>query len=129
VWVERLNLQEPVVKLVVTADVLQPGGESLRLGVLFLRLDDHAVDPFLRRVAVSCTVAPDGRRMLHLAGVADPLVAFLAAECFPGAVAVVIGGPAVLQVMVVVGGQVRVDPVFAKNRRHGVVERFQRPPA
>ena len=70
----------------------------------------------------------DVRRLRRLGHLADEGIALLATEKLPRGIAAVIGRPAILPVVVVVGGQVGVHAGPAEHLRDRVVERLQRPP-
>ncbi len=127
VRVEGLDLQEPAVLGVVGAQELQAGVEGAGLRVVGLVGEVGAVDPVLPPA-----LHPQGLEAVGDLGVGDlalPGVPLLAAEELEGAEAAVVGGPAVLPVVLVVGGQMGVDAVVLQQFGHRVVERLQRAPA
>ena len=120
--VEGLDLQVPVVLVAVGFQEFETGGEGLRLGCELLLGHVLSVDPVLARDAAEVL---GSLRVRHLA---LPGVALLTAHVHPTRIAVVVGGAAILPVVIVVGDQCRVDAVFLQNREGGVVEGFERPP-
>ncbi len=123
VRVERLDLEKPAILGMVAADELEAGAEGVGLGLVFLAAQVPAVDPVL-----AAALAVEGVRDDRVGYLADPGVAFLAAEKFPGRVFRVVGRPAVLEIMVMIGGEMGVDAVLFQDLRHRVVERFERAP-
>ena len=96
VGIESLDLQVPVVLLVVGRKELEASGEGLRLGR----------EPFLLHVLAVHQVLPrDASQMFGNLGIGDlalPRVALLAAHVLPTRIAVVVGGAPVFPVVVVV---------------------------
>lgn len=122
VRVEGLDLQKPIVFLRVALDEFQSCRESFGLRKLRFVLNMGAIHPVL---------APGVAKVRRNCGVfdlADPGVAFLPTQKFEAAVARVVGAAAVFPVVLVVGCQVAVDARFFENFRHGIIERFERPP-
>ena len=119
VRVECLDLQEPAVLPLVAAQKIQPCAKSLGLRLLLFALHVLAVDPVLPQLVIVAAQSLGLHslsiqrlrldRVLHLP---DPRVALLAAMVVPTVVARVIGGAAVLEIVQVVGAQMRVDSMF-----------------
>ena len=129
VRVEGLDLQEPVVVVAVAAQKVFGHGEGLRLRLQTLSCMKAAVDPVLTPHRAVYPRVGHRFRYVGFGDLAHPGVALLAARELPAVVALVVGRAAVLEVMVVVGDEVRVNAAVLQQFRHRVVEGFQRPPA
>jgi len=125
--IECLDLEEPVVLVPVGLDEFQSFVEGHRLRVVFFPLHVLSVDPVLAPQAIGS--ATDCGGDVGVLDLALPRVALLTAHELPGVVAGVVGGPAIFEIMVVVGDQVRVDTIESEEFRHRVVEGLQRAPA
>ena len=122
VGIEGLDLQVPIVLFAVGLEELKTLGEGPRLWCQVFLVHVLPVDPVLTH---------DPAVVLRNLGVRDlalPGIALLATHVDPARIAVVIGGTAVLPVVIVVGDEVGVDPVLLQDREGGVVERLERAP-
>lgn len=129
VGVKAFDLQKPVVPVRVLSQKLQPGADGAGAGHFVLRALAGAVAVMLLHRDAGFVQRAGPRRDLRPDVVGHIAVAFLAAEPFPGIVAVVIGRAAVLPVVRMVGAQMAVHPVLAQHLEHRAVERLQRAPA
>ena len=98
----------------------------LACGCFSSRVHIGAVDPVLPPEGAG-TVA-DVLRDLGIGDDALPRIAFVAARDLPTGVAGVVGGAALLPVVVVIADEVGVDAVVLEDFGHGVVEGFERAP-
>ena len=122
VGIEALDLEQPVVLLVVGGQELSSLIEDLRLAHVLLGRPVLAVDPVLAQ-----PVAKVGR---HL-GVGDlrlPGIAFLATGALPAGILGVVGPATVFPVVAMVTAKVGVGAAVPQHPGHGVVEGLQRAP-
>ena len=132
--VERLDLQEPVVRCPVAVEELEAGGKTLHRRVFALFSDELAVDDVAAEL-VACRAA-ELPLMVHLAQALPrrlhhgfPRIALLPADEVVAVVAGVVGGATILEIMEVVGDEVAVDAGLAQQLGKRIVERLERPPA
>lgn len=133
VGIEGLNGQKPVVLAMILFQKPEAVGEGPGLG--HFRITGHilAIDEILFHKRGG-KLPPYQRgivqhRQIGTPNLALPGVALLAPRELIAGIAVVIGGAAVLPVVVVVGAEMRIDPVLFQQLRHGVVKGLQRAPA
>ncbi len=134
VRVEALEHHEPVVRAAVEVEEFEAAGEAARQAIVLLVLHELAVDRVLQALPTLVEVivlrgisgAEALERWLHHR---LPRIVFLPANEVPGAEAAVVRGAAVLEVVHVVGDQMRVDSGVSHHLREGVVERLERTPA
>ena len=131
VGVKGLQLQKPVVFAVVQAQEFQALGKGHALALGLLGGHGRAVgkilaDPVVQRAAAHVQMVFGHAVKAHQR---RPGVALLAAHAVPGGVALVIGGAAVLPIVVVVAHQMGVHAGIAQQLGHGIVEGLQRAPA
>ena len=132
--IEGFDLQEPVVGLMVGIEELVRQPEAVDAGEILLLAHIFAVDhvvigqragPLVELVGVVFLAQPLPGRLHHRL----PAVAFLAAHELVAAEAGVIGGTAILEIMIMVGDQMAVDAMAFQHFRQRMVERLHRPPA
>ena len=111
--VEGLHLQHPVVRAGILGHELQGGIDTSHHRKITLALHPRAVDHALQSVAV--TVILELKRVILLAKAVDrrlyhrcPRVRFLATDKIPARIAGVVGGAAILEIMIMIGHQVTV---------------------
>lgn len=122
VRIEQFELQHPPVRSGVRLDEVDAGVHRERLRVKVLRRLVAAVDGVLR------LHRPVGIGVVARSDDAFPGVTLLSAEVLPRGVARVIRCPAVLPVVGVVRGEVRVHAGLTQQLGHRVVERLERAP-
>ena len=131
--IEGLQLEEPVVRVVVLFQEFAAPVEALGLGEVGFLPDVAPVDPVIAPAGGHAAALLLLGHLHHLrhcrilqAGL--PVVTFLAPDDLPGAVAVVVVAAPVLPIVQVVGDQVGIDPLLLQQLRHGVVKGLQGTP-
>ncbi|MNC45304.1 hypothetical protein D3C75_942580 [compost metagenome] len=131
--VEALDLQEPVILLLVGFQKLQPGANGAVRKVILLGRHGGAVNQILRHSSAAAAAGfvvfpalPVDGGLLHLPFPAVPL---LATDKFKGGVAGVIGRPAVAPVVLVVSHQMAMDTSLLHGLKGREIKRLYRPPA
>ena len=130
VGVKGLQLQKPVVLPVVFLQKVQSPLKGPALALACLLRHERPVGKILAHPVVL-------RGTAHIGVFRNPVKAhqwcpgipLLAPDAVPGGVALVIGGPAVLPIVVVVTDQMGMDSGPAQQLRHGVVKGLQGAPA
>ena len=134
VRIEALQHHEPVVRVAIEIEEFETAGEAARQAVFLFVLHELAIDRMLQTLPSFVEVVMLGRilraqaferRLDHR----FPRVVFLAANEVPGAEAAVVRRAAVLEIMHVIGDEVRMNPGVTHHLRKGIVERLERAPA
>ena len=130
VRVERFDVQQPVVGVSVLREEVEPVVEAPDRREVAVLANELAVDDVLRVLVAPAFV--DLQRVVHLAQPFPrrrhhrlPRIALLAADELERVVAVVVGGPAVLPVVIVVGHEVRIHAAAVQHLGERIVERLQ----
>ena len=131
--IKSFNLQKPIVVFPVILNEFNTLVKHQLLRIFALTPDVFAIH---------CVIVPGSTHnpgivtghteavgILIVTQVSLPGVVFLPTVNFPRRVAGMIGGAAVLPIVVVIRNQMGIDPVFFQNFRNAVVPWFNRPPA
>ena len=133
--IKGFDLQQPVVGIAVAVQKIQAMRKDLNRGEVLFLADEFAVDHMravlghivheLQLMGVIFLAQAVPRRLDH----GLPRIAFLTAHEFEGGITGVIGGAAILEIMIVIGDQMRMHIPRFQRFGKGIVERLKRTPA
>ncbi len=110
VWIECLNMQEPVVIVGVTPHEVESAGHGLVLRRVLRRSHERAIDPVLPPESIRSS--SDRFWDFRVANLPDPRFTFLPTGSFPRRVFRVVGSAALFPVVVVITHEVGIDAVL-----------------
>ena len=137
VGIEAFNLQEPLICIMIHINKFQTGIKGLNLSSLFLRI---LIEPVYLIVNIHrfhdwYLIHELGFASKYRSGIQRivqiffPRVPFLTTDALPGGIPGVVGGTAILPIVLMVADQMAANSGVAQNFRHRIIEGFQRPPA